>query len=208
MKVLALNGSPHKNGGTAAAIKLVSFELEKHGIETEIIQIGNEVIKGCIGCMSCKKTGSNHCIFNEDIVNVCIDKSAEFDGLILASPVYYGGIAGTMKSFLDRFFFAGINLEYKAAVALVTVRRAGGVETFQQLNNYFNLRNMVITPSQYWNVLHGTNEEEIQQDKEGVQIMQKAGNNMAWLLKNLDAGKDIPLPEKPQRVATNFIRQI
>lgn len=206
MKVLAVNGSPHKNGGTAAAINLVAAELEKQGIETEIIQVGNEVIKGCIGCMSCKKTGSNHCIFNEDLVNACIDKSAQADGLILASPVYYGGIAGTMKSFLDRFFFAGIHLEYKAAAALVTVRRAGGVETFQQLNNYFNLRRMVITPSQYWNVLHGTDEELVRQDAEGVQIMQTVGKNMAWLLQILDAGKDIALPEKPPRVSTNFIR--
>ncbi len=206
MKVLVFNGSPHKNGGTAAAINLVTAELKKQGVEIELIQIGNEMIRGCTGCRSCRTTNNNRCVFNDDIVNSCIEKSSQADGLIVGTPVYYGGIAGTMKSFLDRFFFAGNHLEYKAAAAVVTVRRAGGVETFQQLNNYFNLRKMVITPSQYWNVVHGTNEQEIRQDEEGVQIMQMLGKNMAWLLKILDAGKTVPLPETPPRVSTNFIR--
>lgn len=208
MKVLILNGSPHKNGGTAAAIDITAAELNNQGIETELVQIGAQAIHGCTGCMSCKKTGTNRCIFNEDLVNECLDKAAGYDGLIVASPVYYGGIAGTMKCFLDRFFFAGADLEYKAAAAIVTVRRAGGMQTFQQLNNYFNLRNMVITPSQYWNVLHGTNEEEVKQDEEGMQIMRKMGKNMAWILKVMQEGKNIPLPEKEPRVATNFIRRI
>ncbi len=208
MKVLILNGSPHQNGGTAAAINVAAAELNKQGIDTEIVQIGAEAIHGCTGCMSCKKTGTNRCIFKDDPVNACLDKAADFDGLIVASPVYYGGIAGTMKCFLDRFFFAGAELEYKAAAAIVTVRRAGGAETFHQLNNYFNLRNMVITPSQYWNVLHGTNDKEILQDEEGMQIIRKLGKNMAWLLKILQEGKNVPLPEKEPRVATNFIRQV
>lgn len=206
MKVLVFNGSPHKNGGTAAAINLVTAELEKQGVEIELIQIGNEIIRGCTGCRSCRTTNNNRCVFNDDIVNSCIEKSSKADGLIIGAPVYYGGIAGTMKSFLDRFFFAGTHLEYKAAAAVVTVRRAGGVETFQQLNNYFNLSKMVITPSHYWNVLHGTNEQEIQQDQEGVQIMQTLGKNMAWLLKVLDAGKNIAPPENSTRIFTNFIR--
>ncbi|MFA6941973.1 MAG: flavodoxin family protein, partial [Clostridiaceae bacterium] len=125
----------------------------------------------------------------------------------IGSPVHFSGIAGSMKSFLDRFFCAGSHLQYKVGAAVISLRRSGGVDTFHQLNNYFNLANIIITPSQYWNVVHGTKPEEVMQDMEGVQILQNLGRNMAWLMEVIDKGKKtIDLPETEKRVKTNFIR--
>lgn len=204
MKVLAINGSPHEKGCTYTAIRLVADELEKQGIETEIVQLGNQPIHGCTGCRGCKD--SKRCVF-DDIVNTCIKKSKDADGILLGSPVYYSGIAGSMKCFLDRFFYAGPYLHYKVGAAVVSARRAGTVETFQQLNNYFNLRDIVITPSHYWNEVHGSSAEDVMQDEEGVQIMRTLGKNMAWLLKTIEGSKNtVPLPEQEAAIRTNFIR--
>lgn len=204
MKVLAINGSPHEQGCTYTAIRLVADELEKQGIETEIVQVGKLPVRSCIGCRACKE--SKRCVF-DDIVNECIDKSKDADGILLGSPVYYSGIAGSMKCFLDRFFYAGSYLHYKVGAAVVSARRAGTVETFQQLNNYFNLRNIVIAPSHYWNEVHGSNAEDVMKDEEGVQIMRTLGRNMAWLLKTMEYGKNaVPLPEQEEVIHTNFIR--
>ena len=206
MKVLMINGSPHKHGGTGSALKVVKKVLHSFDIETEIMDIGNDAIRGCTACFNCKKTGSNRCVFDDDAVNKAIDAAESADGLIIASPVYYAGIPGTMKSFLDRFFFASNVMEFKPAAAISCTRRAGAVTVFHQLNNYLNLRKVLIVPSQYWNVIHGTNETEIYEDKEGIQILQTLGKNMAWLLKVVENGKDIPTPEDHERIATNFIR--
>jgi multimeric flavodoxin WrbA len=207
LKVLAINGSPHKEGCTYTAIRLMADELEKQNIEVEIIHVGTKPIRGCTACNACFKMDDRKCIFDDDIVNECIAKSKEVDGIIIGSPVYYSGIAGGMKSFLDRFFYAGAHLQYKVGAAVASLRRSGGVDTFHQLNNYLNLAKVVITPSHYWNVIHGSNAAEVMQDKEGVQIMKNLGQNMAWLLKSLDnSKKQIPLPQKEQRVWTNFIR--
>ncbi|XOQ48845.1 MAG: 2-amino-4-deoxychorismate dehydrogenase [Eubacteriales bacterium] len=204
MKVLAINGSPHEKGCTYTAIRLVADELEKQGIETELVQVGKLPVRGCIGCRTCKD--NKRCVF-DDIVNECIDKSKDADGILLGSPVYYSGIAGSMKCFLDRFFYAGPYLHYKVGAAVVSARRAGTVETFQQLNNYFNLRNIVIVPSHYWNEVHGSNAEDVMKDEEGVQIMRTLGRNMAWLLKTMEYGKNaVPLPEQEEVIHTNFIR--
>ncbi|QEY33830.1 flavodoxin family protein [Caproiciproducens galactitolivorans] len=204
MKVLAINGSPHEQGCTYTAIRLVADELEKQGIETEIVQVGKLPVRSCIGCRACKE--GKRCVF-DDIVNECIDKSKDADGILLGSPVYYSGIAGSMKCFLDRFFYAGPYLHYKVGAAVVSARRAGTVETFQQLNNYFNLRNIVIAPSHYWNEVHGSNAEDVMKDEEGVQIMRTLGRNMAWLLKMMEYGKNaVPLPEQEEVIHTNFIR--
>lgn len=204
MKVLAINGSPHSIGGTYNAIKLVADELISQGIDVEIINIDNKPIQGCTGCGGCYKTGE--CVYN-DIVNECIEKSKSVDGIILGSPVYYAGISGTMKCFLDRFFYAGKHLSYKVGASVVSVRREGGASTFHQLNNYFELAGVIIAPSNYWCVLHGKTPEEILQDEEGMDIMKNLGKNMSWLMKSLEISKlTLPAPERVNRRITNFIR--
>ena len=210
LKVLAINGSPHADGGTFQAINIVAKELEKFNIETEILQIGNKVIQGCRGCGTCKKGNTNDlCVFNNDEVNLAIEKMKTCDGIILGSPVYYAGINGTMKSFLDRFFYAGASsLRHKVATSVVSVRRAGGVATFDQLNHFLYLAEALIVPSIYWNVVHGTTEDTIQQDKEGLQILENLGQNMAWLLKMREATKDSLVEPSPiaSKTRTSFIR--
>lgn len=204
MKVLAVNGSPHRDGCTAAAIRLVAEELEKQGIDVETVHVGKELLHGCTACGSCRKTGK--CIF-DDVVNECIEKSKSADGIILGSPVYYSGIAGTMKSFLDRFFYAGPHLDYKVGTSVVSARRAGVVDTFHQINNYLNLGNVIQVPSQYWNAVHGSSAREVMQDEEGVQVMRMLGRNMAWLMKVVESGRNaVAPPEQEERIYTNFIR--
>lgn len=205
MKVLAINGSPHRRGCTATALGLVAEELEKQGIAVEMVHVGTEPIRGCTGCNACAAGQERRCIY-DDAVNLCIEKTKEADGILLGSPVHYSGIAGNMKSFLDRFFYAGAHLQFKAGAAVATLRRSGGVDTFHQLNNYFNLARVIVVPSQYWNVVHGNTPEELLQDEEGVQILRTLGKNMAWLMQVLEEGKKIALPGKEPRVRTNFIR--
>ncbi len=202
MKVIAFNGSPHPDGVTASALATVAAELKSAGIEVETVQVGKESIRGCTGCNGCRKTG--RCVIADDIVNDCRDRVAAASGVILASPTYYAGIAGTMKSFLDRLFYAGVDLRYKAGAAVVSVRRSGGVPAFHQLNNYLNLAQAVIVPSFYWNVAHGASGSGIAEDGEGVAIMENLGRNMAWLLRALENAPDRPQPVK--RVWTNFVR--
>jgi multimeric flavodoxin WrbA len=205
MKVYAFNGSPHQKGSVYTGLRVVADELEKEGIGVEFVQIGDKVIRGCTGCGTCKKTG--RCVFGGDPVNSCLDMMADADGLIVGSPVYYGGVAGTMKCFLDRFFYAGPDLRFKVAAAVVSLRRSGGVPAFQQLNSYFSLAQMVITPTQYWSAIHGTSPGEVAQDGEGNQMLRTAGRNMAWLLKVVRRGLDeFTPPQQEPRVRTNFIR--
>jgi multimeric flavodoxin WrbA len=205
MKVMAFAGSPHNDGTSSAALDVLCGELEKEGIDVEKIHVGDKLIHGCVSCGSCAKM--RLCRFKDDIVNDCIVKAREADGIVLATPVYYGGIAGTFKSFLDRMFYTGIDLRYKAAAALVTVRRTGGIDTYHQLCNYLTLGGAVITPTRYWNVTHGTNAEEGKEDSEGLYTMEVAGRNMAWLMKALEsAKKSIPLPVLSPAVWTNFVR--
>lgn len=208
MKVIAINGSPNKNGNTYESLVLVTTELEKQGIETEIIHIGNKAIRGCIGCNVCQNSEGNNCIFKDDPVNETADKMKDADGIILGSPVYYSGIAGTMKSFLDRVFYSKSKyFRYKVCTAVAAVRRSGGVDTFHQLNNYFNLGEMIIVPSHYWSVIHGRTKGEVLQDEEGVQTLQEAGKSMAWLMKSLEYSKTvIERPEKEERKWTHFVR--
>jgi multimeric flavodoxin WrbA len=158
--------------------------------------------------MDCRKCRSlKRCAIEGDQVNYCFEKIQVADGLILGSPVYYGGVAGTFKSFLDRLFFPGPDMKYKVGATVVSLRRSGGISTFHQLNNYFNLTQMIITPGVYWDVIHGNNQKELAEDEEGLQIMEIQGRNMAWLIKTLAAGKkEIPPPLPLQRKRTNFIR--
>lgn len=211
MKVVAFNGSPKKEGNTYHAIKLVTDELEKEGIEVEIIHVGIKSIRGCIACNQCAKNRNEKCFHAEDEVNEWIQKMKEADGIILGTPVHYSAMGATMKSFLDRaFYVAGVNngmFRHKVGVSVVAVRRSGGVATFDQLNNYINYSEMLIPTSNYWNVIHGTRPGEVLQDEEGVQIMRILGKNMAWLLKLVENGKgSVKAPERESKVLTNFIR--
>lgn len=210
MKVVAFNGSPHQEGNTYHAIKLVVDELEKEGIETEIVHVGNKKIRGCTACGYCAREQNERCVFDDE-VNEWIQKMKEADGIILGSPVHYSAMAGTMKSFLDRaFFVASVNggmLRHKVGASVVAVRRSGGVATFSQLNNYINYSEMVMPTSNYWNVIHGMNPGEALQDGEGVQIMRVLGKNMAWVMKLIENGKGaVKEPEGEGKVFTNFVR--
>jgi multimeric flavodoxin WrbA len=210
MKVIAINGSPRAKGNTAYAIQKVLTELENQGIETEIIHIGNKKISGCMGCNNCYKTQDDKCIIESDDMNIWIEKIKEADGIIFGSPVFWSGINGTMKSFMDRLFYvAGVHnlFRHKVGASVVAVRRSGGLPTFNQLNTYLNYSEMVIATSNYWNVIHGLKPGDAKEDAEGNQIMEVLGKNMAWLLKSLEASKD--LVEKPQitkKIMTNFVR--
>lgn len=211
MKVVAFNGSPRKKGNTSHSINTVCEELEAAGIETEVIQAGNKKIRGCVACYSCVKNMDEKCVMDDDPVNEWIQKMKDADGIILGSPVYFSGVAGTMKSFLDRaFFVSSVNnslLRHKVGASVVAVRRSGGLPTMNTLNHYITYSQMIMPCSNYWNVAHGTNPGEVEQDAEGKQIMQVLGQNMAWVLKLIEHGKDaVPAPEQPQKVMTNFIR--
>ena len=205
MKVMAFNGSPHNDGVVAKGISIMKTELEKEGISVEVLQIGGMNIHGCTDCRKCREL--KRCAISGDLVNEAFEKMQAADGVILGSPVYYGSIAGTFKCFLDRLFFPGPDMKFKAGATVVSLRRSGGISTFHQLNNYLNLSQMIITPCVYWDVIHGNNADEVMQDLEGLQIMEIQGRNMAWLLKTLASGRrEIPLPSPvKERKRTNFI---
>lgn len=206
MKVLLINGSPNKNGCTYTALAEIEKELNKNNIETEIFQIGNKPIRGCTACGKCS---GNRCIFNDDVVNEALEKCENIDGFIVGSPVYYASANGAVVSLLDRMFYAGGSLlKYKPAAAIASARRAGTTTTLDILNKYFTISCMPIVSSQYWNMVHGNNPDEVKQDLEGLQIMRTLGKNMAWLLKCIEAGKEngINIPEQEPRQRTNFIR--
>jgi multimeric flavodoxin WrbA len=210
MKVVAFNGSPRKNGNTYHAIKVVAEELKKENIKVEIIQVGNKRIRGCIACYKCAKNKNEKCSINDE-VNEWIQKIKESDGIILGSPVYFSGIAGTFKCFLDRaFLVASVNdglFRHKVGAAVVANRRSGGVTTFDQLLHYLHYAEMIVPSSNYWNVIYGMNPGEVLKDEEGMQIMRIFGKNMAWTLKLVENGKDkIINPEREAKIFTNFIR--
>lgn len=211
MKVIAINGSPHTNGNTGIALQTIGEELKKANIEFEIIHIGNKKIQGCIACGKCAVNRDERCVIPDNTINHAIAKMKEADGILLGSPVYYAGIAGTMKSFLDRaFYVAGSNnglFRHKIGASVVAARRAGGSVTFDNLNHYLTISEMHVASANYWNIIHGASPGEALKDKEGLQIMRVLGRNMAWLLKirKETAGK-IPLPVIEEKKWTNFIR--
>ena len=209
MKVLLINGSPHPKGCTYRALKEITVELYQAGIEFEIENVGKDLVRGCSGCGMCKKSGDGHCVYTSDRVNEIIDKMKYSDALIVGSPVYYANVAGSMRSFLDRMFYAGDCFKNKPAAAIVNCRRGGASAAFDQLNHYFLISNMIVVGSQYRNMTHGKNPDEVEKDLEGLQTMRTLGKNMAWLLKCLKAGNEngIRYPRLEEKLRTNFISQ-
>lgn len=205
MKVLMINGSPNRGGCTYTALSEVAKTLEKHGIESEIVHVGNKDIRGCIGCRKCKETGK--CVFN-DLVNEVAPKFAECDGIVIGSPVYFASANGTLVSFIDRLFYSSsVDKTMKVGAAVVSARRGGCSATFDELNKYFTISGMPIASSQYWNSVHGYTPEQVRQDEEGMQVMRTLGNNMAFLIKSIALGKEkFGLPQKEEHIFTNFIR--
>ena len=205
MKVILINGSPNARGCTYTALSEVAQTLEGEGIETEIIQVGHKDIRGCIGCRKCKTIGK--CIFN-DIVNEVAPKFKECDGVVIGSPVYFASANGTLISFIDRLFYSVTDDKtMKVGAAVVSARRAGNTATFDEINKYFTISQMPIVSSQYWNMVHGNNANEVKQDLEGLQTMRTLGRNMAFLIKSISLGKEkYGLPEKEEVIRTNFIR--
>ena len=204
MKVLLINGSPHKEGNTNIALTECARTLESLGHECEIAWIGTRAVHGCIACQTCFNTGE--CVFKDDVMPELLAKAKEADGIIIGSPVYYAGPNGTLCAMLDRMFYSGGRfLKYKPAAAVVVCRRGGASAAFDRLNKYFTINNMPIVPSQYWNSVHGRKAGEAAEDAEGLQTMRTLARNMDWMLRNLPDGKTAAAnPEA--RVSTDFIR--
>ena len=211
MKVLLVNGSPHKSGCTNTALLEIAKTLEKEGIETEIFWIGNKPIGGCIACKKCIE--KQECVF-DDVVNEFRLKAYEADGFIFGTPVHYGSSSGNMTAFMDRLFYSelcgnGNKAFYMKPAAVVTsARRAGTTATFDQMNKYFTIQEMPVVSSRYWNMVHGVSAEQVTEDLEGLYTMRVLGRNMAYMLKCFEAGKKmgVQLPERETPVFTNFVR--
>lgn len=203
MKVLLINGSPHKEGCTFTALSEVVAALQNNDIETEIFHIGTKPVRGCIACGRCYELGK--CIFEDDCANELAQKMQEADGIVIGSPVYYAGPNGALCALLDRAFYQSSGkYRGKPSAAVVSCRRGGASASFDRLNKYFTINQMPVVASQYWNAVHGNVPDEVRQDLEGLQIMRTLGNNMAWMLKNI-AEADIPMSELEQFQRTNFI---
>lgn len=211
MKVLLVNGSPHREGCTYTALDVVAKSLNDEGIDTEIFWIENKPIGGCIACLSCREKGK--CVF-DDVVNRFVEKAKDADGFVFGSPVHYAGASGNMTAFMDRAFYSascgghGDYFKYKPAATVISARRAGTTATYDQLNKYFGITQMPIISSRYWNMVHGYTPDDVRKDEEGVQIMRMLGKNMAYYLKCIEAGKrnGVELPKQEDVTFTNFIR--
>ncbi len=206
MKVLLINGSPKAKGNTSIALAEMIKVFESEGVETELIQIGNKIVRGCVACQNCFKL--NRCVF-DDIVNEVAPKFLAADGLVVGTPVYYGSPNGTIISFLDRLFFSTATFDKtgKVGAGIVISRRGGSSSSFDVLNKYFAISNMPIATSQYWNMAYGMTPGEVAQDGEGLQTMRTLARNMIFLMKSIAAGKEqFGLPETEEWIPTHFIR--
>ena len=205
MQVLIINGSPRAEGNTSIALHEMEKIFHAEGIQTEILQIGNKDIRGCIACNSCSKNGK--CVF-DDLVNEVAPKLEACDGLIIASPVYYASANGTLISFIDRLFYStSFDKTMKVGACVVTARRGGLSSTFDELNKYFTISGMPVASGQYWNSIHGAAPGEAKQDEEGLQGMRTLTRNMTFLMKSIALGKEeYGIPKKEPFQATNFIR--
>lgn len=209
MKVLLINGSPHVNGNTYTAIKVLSDNLNEQGIETEIYNLGNKSFLPCTACSSCFKMRNNTCIIDDDL-NGLIQKCLDVDGIVLASPVHYADVSALAKCAFDRLFYvSGANkniFKHKVGASIAVVRRTGGMQAFNTLNTYLSYSEMFVVGSSYWNVIHGRLPGEVLADNEGIQTLQTLGDNMTYLLKTIESST-IERPIGRKKVMTNFIRE-
>ena len=206
MKVILVNGSPHKFGCTYTALKEIADTLKEENIESEIFHIGTKPISGCLGCGGCRT--AKKCVIN-DCVNEFVELASKADGFIFGSPVHYAAASGAITSFMDRAFDSGSkNFYLKPAACIISARRAGTTAAFDQLNKYFTISQMPIISSIYWNMVHGSTPDDVKQDAEGLLTMRVLARNMAWFLRCKKAGEEagVPMPEQEKRVFTNFIR--
>ena len=212
MKVLMLNGSGNPNGSTRAGLDAMARVFAAQGVETEIVCVGAKPVCDCIGCGKCGEL--KRCVFQDDAVNEFVEKAATADGFVFGTPVYYAHPSGRILSFLDRVFFSSMRKDgsaafrYKPGAAIAVARRAGTTATFDVLNKYFGIAQMITVGSTYWNVFHGRNGNDVPQDAEGIQTLENLAANMAWLMKCLRAGREagVPLPERKHGAVTNFVR--
>lgn len=205
MKVLILNGSPRKGGNTSIALDEMVRIFEADGIEAEVVQVGNKAVRGCIACGTCAEKGK--CVF-DDVVNELAPKFEAADGLVIASPVYYGSANATLIACLDRLFYStSFDKTMKVGASVVVARRGGLSATFDELNKYFLISNMPVAASQYWNSVHGREPGQAAQDAEGLQTMRVLARNMAFLMKGIALAKEkYGMPEKEVWQPTHFIR--
>ena len=205
MKVLLINGSPKEQGNTAYALAQMAEVFAAEGIETETIQVGNQLIRGCQGCGACYKLGK--CVF-DDMVNETAVKLAQADGMVIGSPVYYASPNGTLISFLDRLFYSNsADLRMKVGASIVCARRGGTTAAMDVLNKYFTISQMPVVSSTYWNIIHGAKPGQAAEDAEGIRTMRNLAKNMAYMMKAFAAAKDtVALPENEPKAFTNFIR--
>ena len=205
MKVLMINGSPDPKGCIATALKLAAETLSEQGVETETMQIGRKVIRGCIACGSCRKLG--RCVFDDE-VNEAAQKLREADGLIIGSPVYYGTPNGTLMSFMQRLLYSfDGDLHMKVGASVVSCRRGGNSASFETLNQFFGISGMPTAPSSYWNDVHGYTGDDVLADKEGVQTVLNMAMNMAFMIKSIALGREqVGKPEMARKDYVDFIR--
>jgi multimeric flavodoxin WrbA len=189
MKVIAINGSPRKEGNTAALLKELISGLENEGVETELIHIGGKKVHGCTACMKCFGLKNGLCVFDDDPINECIAKMREADGIVIGSPTYFADVSTEVKALIDRAGFVSMAnggfLARKAGAAVVAVRRAGAVHAYDTINHLFGISHMITVGSSYWNLGVGLNPGDVDDDVEGMQTMRNLASNMAWLLKKM-----------------------
>lgn len=208
MKVLLINGSPKEDGCTFTALSALEIMLKQEGLDTEIYNIGNQAVHGCVDCLTCLETGC--CAYEDDSANEIIAKIQEADGLIIGSPVYFAAVNGALNALLDRVFYAaGTTFAHKPAAAIASARRAGTSTTLDQLNKYFSVSQMPIVTSTYWNNIHGRRSGHITQDQEGLQTLMNLAKNMAWMLHCIEAGKEkgIMPPQAIRGARTDFYKK-
>jgi len=205
MKVLMVNGSPKPKGCIATAFAIAAEEFAAAGVESEVVQVGNKDVRGCIACTRCSELG--RCVF-DDVVNECAPKLAEADGIIIGSPVYYGNPNGTVLSFMQRLFYSsGVDLRMKVGASIVSCRRGGNSATFEALNQFFGISGMPTVPSTYWNDVHGYTGEDVYADEEGVQTIRNLARNMTFMMRAIADGRDAyGIPERNKVIFTNFVR--
>ena len=205
MKVLLINGSPRAKGNTFIALSEVANTLQEAGVETQIVHIGTQAVRGCVACGACRKNNT-HCAFSDalyDELRQILDEG--IDGLVVGSPVYYAGPNGSLCALLDRLFYScGSKMAYKPAASVAVCRRGGASATFDRLNKYFTINNMPVVSSQYWNSVHGAAIGEAVEDLEGLQTMRTLARNMVWMLRGL-SHETLPVNEEP-KLKTSFIR--